>query len=104
MHLQGSLLTAARNMWLRPCSERRGGNGQQLCQPEPARVLLIKHNEAWDPRTFLLIQGSHEVRRSCWLAVEKAGHRGVCLREGCGDGVGRLHSNSHDTVWEVGRI
>lgn len=40
-------------------------------------MLLIKHNEAWDPRTFLLIQGSHEVRRSCWLAVEKAGHRGV---------------------------
>lgn len=40
-------------------------------------MLLIKHNEAWDPRTFLLIQGSCEARRGCRLAVERAGRGGV---------------------------
>lgn len=82
VHLQGFLLTEACSTWLRPCSERRGGKSQQLCQPEPARMLLIKHNEAWDPRTLLLIQGSREARQGCRLAVERAGHGGDVLGKG----------------------
>ena len=31
----------------------------QMCQQKPARVLLIKHNEAWDHKIFRLIPGSH---------------------------------------------